>query len=136
MAFFTLTGAEIELDAVPKMLPVCAIIFSARTLGIVLGTRLGAWFAGLPKEHGEYAWMAFMTQAGVTLGLARQIASHFSWGPQFATSVVAVVVCNELSGPPLFKHAIKVRRNAAAALRSGPSVSVPELALEDNQTAS
>ncbi|KAJ1622109.1 hypothetical protein T492DRAFT_600828, partial [Pavlovales sp. CCMP2436] len=106
ISFFTLTGAEIELDAVPKMLPSCALIFTARTLGIILGTNLGGWAAKIPTEHRTYAWMAFMTQAGVTLGLARQIATHFSWGPQFATNIVAVVVCNELTGPLLFKYAI------------------------------
>eukprot|EP00966_Prymnesium_polylepis_P188538 4368888-Prymnesium_polylepis.1 len=50
--------------------------------------------------------MAFMTQAGVTLGLAAKVSSDFAWGADFSTAVVAVVVLNQVVGPPLFKYAI------------------------------
>ena len=47
-------------------------------------------------------------QAGVTLGLAQSVSAHFDWGPDFAASIVAVVVCNQVVGPPLFKHVIRL----------------------------
>ena len=50
--------------------------------------------------------MAFMTQAGVTLGLAQTVSAHFTWGPDFTASIVAVVVCNQIVGPPLFKRVL------------------------------
>eukprot|EP00964_Phaeocystis_antarctica_P049050 scaffold28401_cov69-Phaeocystis_antarctica.AAC.4 len=53
--------------------------------------------------------MALLTvQAGVTLGLAQSVSAHFEWGPDFAASIVAVVVCNQVVGPPLFKHVIRL----------------------------
>ena len=45
-------------------------------------------------------------QAGVTLGLAAKVSADYAWGADFSTAVVAVVVLNQVVGPPLFKYAI------------------------------
>ena len=53
-----------------------------------------------------WAWMALtmMSQAGVALGLALETKTRFSrWGEDFATLILAVVVINQLIGPPLCK---------------------------------
>ena len=42
--------------------------------------------------------MSFPPQAGVTLGLAAQASVHFRWGPDFAATIVGVVVCNQVMG--------------------------------------
>ena len=40
--------------------------------------------------------MAFLTQAGVTLGLAQQAGAKFAWGPDFNATIVAVSVINQV----------------------------------------
>eukprot|EP00465_Bigelowiella_longifila_P002398 CAMPEP_0185273250 /NCGR_PEP_ID=MMETSP1359-20130426/49051_1 /TAXON_ID=552665 /ORGANISM="Bigelowiella longifila, Strain CCMP242" /LENGTH=271 /DNA_ID=CAMNT_0027865805 /DNA_START=419 /DNA_END=1234 /DNA_ORIENTATION=+ len=53
------------------------------------------------------AWYAYVTQAGVALGLAKKVHGQFpEWGADFATLIVAMVVLNQVVGPPLFKHAL------------------------------
>jgi Trk K+ transport system NAD-binding subunit/mannitol/fructose-specific phosphotransferase system IIA component (Ntr-type) len=51
--------------------------------------------------------MGYVTQAGVGLGLAKEVAVAFpDWGAAFATMMISVIVLNQLAGPPLFKWAI------------------------------
>ena len=51
--------------------------------------------------------MPYITQAGVALGLTTLIATEFpGWGYEFQTIIIAIIVINQLVGPPLFKMAI------------------------------
>jgi hypothetical protein len=106
--FFTYTGVCMDLGVLARNLPACALLFTTRTVCIFMGSWLGASLAQQPPEHRNLYWMAFLTQAGVTLGLAQSVSAHFEWGPDFAASIVAVVVCNQVVGPPLFKHVIRL----------------------------
>jgi Kef-type K+ transport system membrane component KefB len=67
----------------------------------------------LPNTHSltlDSAPLSFLTlrsQAGVGMGLARDVAIEFpSWGPAFASMMISVMVLNQVVGPPLFKYAI------------------------------
>ena len=97
-----------DLGVLARNVPACALLFTTRTLCIFVGSWLGASLAHQPPEHRGMYWMAFLTQAGVTLGLAQSVSAHFDWGPDFAASIVAVVVCNQIVGPPLFKRVIRL----------------------------
>ena len=51
--------------------------------------------------------MAYITQAGVALGLAKKVhLEHRVWGGSFATMMVSVVVINQIVGPPFFRQVI------------------------------
>ena len=53
--------------------------------------------------------MAYITQAGVGLGLAKEVAIEFpQFGNDFTTLMVAVIVLSQLAGPPFFKFAIRL----------------------------
>ena len=53
--------------------------------------------------------MPYVTQAGVALGLTTIIAAEFpSWGYEFETIIIAIIVINQVVGPPLFKLAINM----------------------------
>ncbi len=57
-----------------------------------------------PKKYTFIAWMPYLTQAGVALGLATIISEEFPvWGHEFETIIIAIIVINQLVGPPLFK---------------------------------
>ena len=107
IAFFTLTGMTLQLDALLPNLPTALLIFSLRLAGIFVGSYWGGRLGGSVPEHYERYWMAFITQAGVALGLAQKVAGSFpSFGPALALCVTAEVVLNQLLGPILFKAAI------------------------------
>ncbi|MCA9919783.1 MAG: TrkA family potassium uptake protein, partial [Anaerolineales bacterium] len=58
-------------------------------------------------QSNRHKWMVFVTQAGVALGLAKEVAVEFpGWGDAFATTIIAMVVLNEIVGPILFKVAL------------------------------
>jgi Trk K+ transport system NAD-binding subunit len=55
--------------------------------------------------------MGFVTQAGVGIGLARELANQkefMPWGDELATILIAVIIINQVIGPPLFKWAISI----------------------------
>jgi len=107
VAFFTLTGASLALDVIPDVLGVALILFFIRILTMVIGGYTGGLLAKDPMKFNHLGWMPYITQAGVALGLATVVANAFpSWGQQFATVIIALIVINQFIGPPLFKWAI------------------------------
>ncbi len=107
VAFFTLTGAAIALDVLAQCWAVALALFAFRLVAIFVSAFCGGQLAGDPIKHNALAWMGYVTQAGVSLGLAKEVAVAFpDWGSVFATLIIAVIVLNQLLGPPLFKWAI------------------------------
>jgi Trk K+ transport system NAD-binding subunit/Kef-type K+ transport system membrane component KefB len=105
--FFTLTGASLALDVLATVWPIALILFAVRLAGIYVGALTGGMAAGDPMRYNTVSWMTYITQAGVGLGLAKEVAGEFpEWGTAFATLIIAVIVLNQLVGPPLFKWAI------------------------------
>ena len=106
--FFTITGAALALDIFLATWPIAVILFVVRLVGIISGSLVGGIVACDPMRRNRLLWMAFVTQAGVALGLAREVAAEFPmFGDAFATMVISVVVINESVGPILFKSAIR-----------------------------
>ena len=82
-------------------------LFFLRLITMILGGLFGVYAAKDPKEYLFIAWMPYLTQAGVALGLATLIANEFpAWGSQFETIIIAIIVINQLVGPPLFKWSL------------------------------
>ena len=108
VAFFTLTGVALKLDILLTTLPIALALFVVRASGIGIGSFLGGKAAGEPAEFNKYAWMGLITQAGIALGLAREVAVEFpALGDAFATLVISVVVLNEIFGPMFLKSALR-----------------------------
>ena len=92
-AFFTLTGAALSLDILMNTWTIALIIFFVRLIAMVVGAFIGSTLAKDPKLHRRIGWMPYVTQAGVGLALAFEVAGVFpSWGMQFATIIVSVIV--------------------------------------------
>jgi Trk K+ transport system NAD-binding subunit/Kef-type K+ transport system membrane component KefB len=109
VAFFVLSGAGIELDIFIEVIGITLILFLFRLISLVIGGYAGSKLAGDPPLFNRIAWMPYVTQAGVGLGLATVVASSFpEWGAEFATIVISVIVLNQIVGPPLFKWAINI----------------------------
>ncbi|MBL4577979.1 MAG: cation:proton antiporter [Flavobacteriales bacterium] len=107
--FFTLTGAAISLDLLVKVTTIAVILFTVRLLALIIGSTVGGLIAKEPWQFIKIGWMPYVTQAGVGLGLATVVANSFpGWGQELATVIIAVIVLNQIVGPPLFKWAINM----------------------------
>ena len=125
IAFFTLTGASIRLDILAETWPIALILFGVRILAIFIGSFLGGCLAGTGAQSNQTYWMAFITQAGVGLGLAKEVGIEFpQWGASFSTIIISVIVLNQIVGPPLFKLAIKRMKEDHSPARPN-AVTVP-----------
>lgn len=122
IAFFTLTGDTLAIDVLAQTWPIALGLFVVRLLAIFAGSFAGGTIAGDPPQFKRQSWLTFITQAGVGLGLAKEVAAAFDgWGTAFATTIIAVIVVSQLVGPPFFKFA--VQRVGEAHTRGKPAES-------------
>lgn len=107
--FFTLIGQALDLSVLGALLPITLVIFAVRLAALFIGGYIGGTLAGDPPRFNRLTWMAYITQAGVGLGLAKEVAIEFpQLGNEFATLMVAAIVLSQLAGPPFFKFAIRM----------------------------
>ena len=107
-ALFTLTGAALSFTTLASNLWVGVVVCVCRVASIIIGTQLGFRVVKDPDVHIWVSWMAFVTQAGITLGLAKQVQLEHMWGSAFMTVIAAVFVLNQLCGPLLFCLALRI----------------------------
>jgi Trk K+ transport system NAD-binding subunit/Kef-type K+ transport system membrane component KefB len=107
IAFFTLTGQSLELDVLASGWKIALALFIIRIIALTIGSFIGGVVAGDPMRYNKVKWMAFITNAGVALGLAKEVADEFPFlGNNFSTLIISVVVINQVVGPLFFKWAI------------------------------
>ena len=107
--FFTLVGGSLDIGVLMALLPITVVIFGSRLLALFAGGYIGGTLARDPSRFSRVNWMAYITQAGFGLGLAKEVAIAFpQLGSDFTTLMVAVIVLSELAGPPFFKYAIRL----------------------------
>tara|TARA_R110001583_G_scaffold77046_1_gene210148 strand:+ start:1445 stop:3364 length:1920 start_codon:yes stop_codon:yes gene_type:complete len=107
--FFTLTGASLSIQTLISVFGIAVGLFFLRLITMFFGGIFGVYAAKDPKKYALIAWMPYLTQAGVALGLATIISNEFpAWGHQFETIIIAIIVINQLVGPPLFKWALNI----------------------------
>jgi Trk K+ transport system NAD-binding subunit len=100
-------GISLELDLLAATWEVAVALFLIRLLGISVGSFLGSAVAGNPRRQSAIMGMTFVTQAGVSVGLAKEVADEFpAWGSEFATLAIAVIVMSQVIGPPFLKWAL------------------------------
>ncbi|MFC1744628.1 monovalent cation:proton antiporter family protein [Candidatus Riflebacteria bacterium] len=106
-AFFTLTGASLGLAQLLKVWPLAILLVLVRIIALMIGCFFGGLFAGEQLKTCKMAWMSFVTQAGISLGLVVEATHEFpDWGPDFGTLIIGIIVVNQVIGPPLFKWAL------------------------------
>ncbi len=106
--FFTLVGGSLSLDILATVWPIALILVLVRAVGIFVGSYVGGVITGDPPQHRRYAWLAYITQAGIGLGLAQEIAVEFpELGTGLPTVLISAIVISQLIGPPFLKFAIR-----------------------------
>ena len=105
--FFTLTGASISLDILKDAWAIALLFFTIRLISMAIGAFIGGSLGGDPLRFNRISWMPYVTQAGVAIGLVAVVSSKYpAWGAEFSTILIAVIVLNQIVGPPLFKWSI------------------------------
>jgi Kef-type K+ transport system membrane component KefB len=105
--FFSIAGASLNFESLLLCWPLAICIVIARMVGL-LG---GSWLAGTLSHdlaiYNRHAWMTYITQAGVSIGLAQIAARQFpTIGIHLNTVVLAIIAINQIVGPITFKIAL------------------------------
>ncbi|MEM7260914.1 MAG: TrkA C-terminal domain-containing protein, partial [Planctomycetota bacterium] len=107
--FFTFAGASLELSVLAKTWSIALVLFFARIIGIMIGSFVGGTIAKDPARFNRVSWMSYITQAGIGLGLAKEVGAEFpNLGVEFTTLVISIIVLNQVLGPPLFKWVLHI----------------------------
>ncbi|RLN47169.1 hypothetical protein BBJ28_00015902 [Nothophytophthora sp. Chile5] len=124
LPFFVMTGASLQLDKVISVLPMMSTYLALRYSAIFIAVYGGGRFLlKLPPRHYKHLWLTMAPQAGVSLGLAAEVKELITddWGAEFAATIVAAVVINQVVGPVLCSIGLRgagesmADRQAAAA---------------------
>ena len=105
--FFSVAGAALNMDALLVCWPFALYIALVRIGGIFIATYTAGRINGDSAERNKNAWMAYLTQAGVAIGLAQIAERQFpEIGTYLTTVVLAVIAINQVAGPITFKLAL------------------------------
>eukprot|EP00644_Phytophthora_capsici_P006728 jgi/Phyca11/561857/estExt2_Genewise1.C_PHYCAscaffold_80114 len=104
LPFFVMTGAALKLDQVVDVIPLMSLYVGLRYVAIFIACYFGGRFLLklTPKQYNNL-WLTMTPQAGVALGLANEVKamSDEPWAAEFAATIVAAVVVNQIIGPVL-----------------------------------
>ncbi|MCA9598731.1 MAG: cation:proton antiporter [Myxococcales bacterium] len=135
VVFFTNAGAGIDLSATWRILPLAAALCAARAVVYVMASRIGGRVGGESEYVRKNAWLGYLPQAGVTLGLVGLAAQQLpSLASQITSTGMAVVALNLLVGPITLRRALKGAGEVAeegAEEHSAPAAVATELALAE-----
>ncbi|ETI56287.1 hypothetical protein F443_01134 [Phytophthora nicotianae P1569] len=104
LPFFVMTGAALKLDQVVHAIPLMTVYVLLRYIAIFIACYVGGRFLlKLPPRQYNNLWLTMTPQAGVALGLANEVKamSDDTWAADFAATIVAAVVVNQIVGPVL-----------------------------------
>jgi Kef-type K+ transport system membrane component KefB len=105
--FFALIGAGLDVRVFVAVWLPATLLVVVRAAAVWVTTRIPAVLAGSGRPVVQRAWMGFIAQAGLSLGLAARIRHEIpEFGATVATLVVAAVVVNQLLGPVLWARAL------------------------------
>ncbi|NNF27405.1 MAG: cation:proton antiporter, partial [Gemmatimonadetes bacterium] len=116
VVFFSVAGAGLDLGALRTVLLIALAIAVVRAAAIYAGTAVATRLAGEPEEVRKNAWLSFVAQAGVVIGLSIIVENNLgALGTEIRTLVMGTVAIHLLIGPVLFKIALTRAGEVAGA---------------------
>ncbi|MFW5924887.1 MAG: cation:proton antiporter [Myxococcota bacterium] len=126
VVFFTLAGARLHLDSLVALAPFAFAIVGLRAVAIYVGAFAGARLGKADPATRKFAWLGFLSQAGVGIALTTQIGNNLGApGKALATLLFAGIALNELIGPVLLKVGLSLAKELPGQ-KEGPSEQAPE----------
>lgn len=130
VVFFSIAGAALDLGALGRVWLIPLILVVVRLAAIYSGAQLATLIAGEAPEIRRNAWLGFVSQAGVVLGLVIIVEKSLpEIGAGMQPIVLGMVGLNLLIGPVLLKFALgragetrEVREAAEAVVISAREV--------------
>lgn len=102
--FFTLSGAAVNISYLKSLWLVTLLIVVFRMLLKYFGTYVGGVTAKADNKVKKELWTAFISQAGLSLGMAKIIENSFvGFGGKISAVIISVIVINQVIGPLLLK---------------------------------
>ncbi|MFH1573178.1 MAG: cation:proton antiporter, partial [Acidobacteriota bacterium] len=131
VVFFSIAGAGLDLGALRQVWAIAVILVLVRLAAIYLGTRVAMNLAAESVPMRRDAWLGFVAQAGVVLGLSLIVQENLTLsaaagtgplGDEIRVVVLATIALNLALGPVTFKIALsrvgetlRARQRAEAA---------------------
>lgn len=107
MLFFVISGAELDLAALPTVGVPGLIYIVVRALGKYFGAYLGAVVVKASPNIRRYLGITLLPQAGVAIGMAQMaLATMPEFGARIQAVVLAATLIYELVGPVATKIAL------------------------------
>ncbi len=127
VVFFSVAGAGLDLSALQMVLLVVLALVTVRIVAIFVGTAVATRIAGEPEPIRRNAWLSFVSQAGVVIGLSIIVENNLpGLGTEIRTLVMGTVAINLLVGPVLFKLALSRTGEAKGSEVSGEALGAVE----------
>ncbi|MFV0480057.1 MAG: cation:proton antiporter [Anaerorhabdus sp.] len=108
LAFFVLSGAELDISILGSIGVVGIIYILARSAGKIAGAYFGASIMKAESKIKKYLGFTLLPQAGVAIGLTIVAQDVI---PEYAATIRAVILCGtliyEIVGPSISKMALK-----------------------------
>lgn len=107
IVFFSLAGASLSSSALRQMWGVALIYFVIRVMLIYMATAFAVRLVGASSLLRRLLWKGFVSQAGVSLGLALIVREQIPvWGEILATLIISEITICEIIGPIIFRKAL------------------------------
>ena len=107
MLFFVISGAELDVGALPTVGLLGVLYIVVRSFGKYFGAYLGSVVVKASPNIRKYLGITLLPQAGVAIGMAQMVLTQL---PQFGARIQAVVLSatliSELGGPVATKIAL------------------------------
>lgn len=103
--FFTLTGASINILYLKELWLITLIVVVLRMIFKFSGTYIGSKIAGEDNLTKRMSWMGYISQAGLSLGMAKIIESTFpNIGTKLSVILISIIIINQIIGPLMLKY--------------------------------
>ena len=123
VVFFATAGAHLDLQLLAKLWPAALLFAGVRAVATIGAGWLSARAAGDPPVLRRWGHAGLLSQAGLALGIAANIARELpGFGPSFAALAIATVALNEVAGPLLFSAALARAGETAPGAEVAPAI--------------
>ncbi len=107
--FFVLAGFRLEIDALATVGVLGLVYVVARSVGLILGGRLGAMISMAPPKVQKHLGWCLLPQAGVALGLAMLAEEKVpEIGQRLLPMIIATTILFEVIGPILTQRQLRL----------------------------